>query len=1315
MFKSFKFKKWTAWVLTMFMVLSYVSPFKVLAAGEDVVNLQILATSDLHGKFMPYVYATDSENLNGSLAQLATVVKAQRAQNPNTILVDNGDTIQDNSNQIFLKDLDTKVHPMILAMNEMKYDTWTLGNHEFNYGVPTLEKIMAQFKGKALAGNVYKPDGTPLAAGYKIIEKGGVKVGIVGMTNPNITKWDAANLEGFKAESPITEARKVVNTIKGQVDVLVAVMHVGPTEEYQNDDGADVIAKAIPEFSAIVAGHAHSKIPENRSDDGTVITEPLNGGANLAKIDIKVTKGADGKYSVVDKKTDVKSSLINVDKTVPVDEALAEELKYYHETAIADARTVIGKLEGGDLVPAEEVKGIPTAQIQDTPMIDLINEVQMHYTGAKVSAAAAFSTTANIKAGDVTKAGVSNIYKYDNTLYKLEVTGAQLRKFMEWSASYYNTYKAGDLTLSFNENIRGYNYDMFDGVTYDVDITKAPGSRITNLKWLDGSLVRDDEKFILAVNNYRANSQLLADGGIFKGEAKPVLLEKDVKGDIGGVRELIGDYITNVKHGVIKPEVNNNWKVVGNNWDAKQREMAVKLINASKIKLPTSGDGRTPNVAPVTYDMALAANKIDVVSFNDFHGTLKEASSSSKDIGAAKLAGSINAVRAANPDTLVVAGGDLYQGSAMSNLKYGKPVSEVLKTIGIEASAIGNHEFDWGLDWISEWTKDGNFDFLASNIYSKTTGNPVTWAKPYKVVVKDGVKIGLIGLATPETAFKTKPENVKNIEFRDPVTAGNEWAKYLKETEKVDVVIALTHLGALQDKAKVITGEAADFAKAVKGVDAVISAHTHQSVAGVVNNIPVVQGYYNGRSLAKLSIYKDENGKIVKITPAVDDLYTRVKELPVDASVKAIVDKYNTELAPILNEVLGTTDKDLSHDKNAAGVSILGQWASDVMRAKAGTQIAIQNGGGLRTSIAKGDITMGKMYEVMPFDNTLFKMELKGSDIKKNIENGIANASIGWVQFSGMKVYYDINKAQGDRISAMYLMDGTKMDMDAYYTVVTNDFMATGGDGYNFSAGRNQLDTGVPIREALVEALRNLKAEGKVLSVTPIDYLIASAPPADNGAIANETEKVVEAVKAASNQSTIVVDITGNSIAAKEIFEAIKGQDKNVTFVKDGISWTFNGLDIKPELIKDIDLSLKTVSEELKNKEIAKMKAVVGKDVTIVPFSFNYDGPLPGEATVKVFIGKEWANKAVYVNRYYSDKNTYEIISEVTVDSEGYITFKTNHCSDYFVMEKAVSPDLPQTGSQIDMGVMVNLGSIIVMLGVALIFIDRRKRKNNAA
>ena len=484
-----------------------------------------------------------------------------------------------------------------------------------------------------------------------------------------------------------------------------------------------------------------------------------------------------------------------------------------------------------------------------------------------------------------------------------------------------------------------------------------------------------------------------------------------------------------------------------------------------------------------------AVKTIDLLTFNDFHGAVE---AGGKNQGIAKFAEAINEVKKENPNTIVVSGGDNFQGSAISNLTYGGPVNEFMESIGVVASAVGNHEFDWGVDKIAKWAKDGSYDYLASNIYDTTNSEPVTWAKPYKIVEVDGVKIGLIGLATPETAYTTKAENVSNLEFKDPIESAKTWAKVARDNG-ADVVIALTHLGSMQDyDTGEITGEAADLAKS-KTVDAVVSAHTHQLVSGKVDGIPVIQAYKQGRCLGDLKITIAKDGT-VDIEPSVTKLYE--KDLTEDAAAKAIYDKYSVNVQPILSEVLGTTDKELSHD-GFAGPSILGEWTSDVMRKAAGTQIAITNGGGLRTSIAKGNITMGNLYEVMPFDNTLVKMELKGSDLKKVIEHGIMNTDIGWVQEAGVMSTYD---SEG-KIVTMTLDDGTPINMDSYYTVCTNDFMATGGDKYDFTQGKNVVDTMIPIRDALV---KDIQAK-KTLSVEKIGYLVEAQSQANTTESATTT------------------------------------------------------------------------------------------------------------------------------------------------------------------------------------------------------------------
>lgn len=195
------------------------------------------------------------------------------------------------------------------------------------------------------------------------------------------------------------------------------------------------------------------------------------------------------------------------------------------------------------------------------------------------------------------------------------------------------------------------------------------------------------------------------------------------------------------------------------------------------------------------------------------------------------------------------------------------------------------------------------------------------------------------------------------------------------------------------------------------------------------------------------------------------------------------------------------------------------------------------------------------------------------------------------------------------------------------------------------------------------------------------------------------------------SKQTLNIDIKSNSIVKKEVFDAIKGTDKVVTFTGNNVSWTFNGRDITSSVVSDIDLSLKIVSADLKAKEAAKIKSVVGRDVPMISFSYNYDGPLPGTASVRVFISKDWANKLVNVCRYYADKNTYEIIqSNVKIDADGFVTYTTNHCSDYFVIDTATVSELPKTGSMIDTPALMIIGIFTMCIGIIISSRSRRRK-----
>ena len=550
---------------------------------QETRTVRIIATSDLHGKFCPWDYALNAESTSGSMAQLATAIAKYRTED--TILVDAGDTIQANSAEIFLGSED--VHPMVRAMNALKYDVWVTGNHEYNFGIDTIKKTIADLNCKALTGNVYDRDGKPIADGYTILEQNGVRIAVIGMVTPNIARWDASNLQGCNVTDPLEETRKIIENIKGKYDVLVGVFHMGIENEYglANSGVRDVLTKC-PEFDVMVSSHEHTLIP-SMDINGVLVVQNKFQAQTMSVIDLTLEKGSKNvKSADTDRKSEGWKLTSKSAESVTIadyeaDPAMMELLAEYDAQAREDAEEVIGRLEGGSLVPegtesenAERGSSdsnnpengsepIPAALTQDTALIDLINIVQMHYTGAAVSASALSGEGTNLKPGDIRKCDTAQIYKFSNTLYKLHMNGAQLKKYMEWSTGYFKTAEPGDTAVSINEDFPTYNYYMFAGVNYDVNLSREQGSRSENLTWPDGTPVRDEDEFDIAVNNYCANSQLLVPGVIYEdGEQLPVLMEMDVHGEIGGIRELILDYIRNVKGGVIHPECDQNWKIV---------------------------------------------------------------------------------------------------------------------------------------------------------------------------------------------------------------------------------------------------------------------------------------------------------------------------------------------------------------------------------------------------------------------------------------------------------------------------------------------------------------------------------------------------------------------------------------------------------------------------------------------------------------------------------------------------------------------------------------------------------------------------------
>lgn len=574
-------------LVLLLVLVVFMSGFSSFAYGDevdnDIIHLTILGTSDTHSNLYGYTYEDQTETTNNGVARISTFVKEIRASNPNTILIDTGDTFQGTilADAVYNKMLDV-THPVSKVFNHMKYDAMVLGNHEFNFGMSFVDKIVKELDMPVLAANAVYKDGRKLAEPYTIIERAGLKIGILGLTNPNAPRWDGEKVDSVDFSSVPEVGKKYAKILKEdeKVDILIVAAHVGMIPEYDEEngsDGAEKLLEEVPYIDVLLLGHYHTK--SNEIIGNTLVGSPRNSGRDVVKFDLIIEK-KDGKVVIVDRSV----TTVDMDGIEP-DQEIRDLIEKEHKATIdfinGEGDSESGISGGGifgeataDFQPKNEIEGIPEGKLRDTAVIDLIAKVQLEVSGADVTSVALFQDKSDIKAGKINYGDLFNIYKYDNTLYTVDVTGKELKAYMEWSAQHYNTWKPGDITISFDENVPGYLYDMFEGVEYKIDLSKPVGERIVDVKF-KGEPLRDDQILTLAVNNYRYSSGLKANkliSGNKKWESPKA------------IRDYLAEYIQRV--GVISPEVSNNWEIVGVDLNHPLRDEIIKLVNDKKLPVP---------------------------------------------------------------------------------------------------------------------------------------------------------------------------------------------------------------------------------------------------------------------------------------------------------------------------------------------------------------------------------------------------------------------------------------------------------------------------------------------------------------------------------------------------------------------------------------------------------------------------------------------------------------------------------------------------------------------------------------------------------
>jgi 2',3'-cyclic-nucleotide 2'-phosphodiesterase (5'-nucleotidase family) len=522
--------------------------------GEQRTHVVILQTTDMHGRVFPIDYYSNKYD-NVGITKVATLIKEARKTDPDLMLVDSGDTIQGTPLEYFHnKRNNTPPDPMMLAMNALHYDSMAVGNHEYNFGLKVLEKARSEARFPWLSANSYnKGTNEPHYTPYIVKEVNGVRVGVLGLTTPGIPNWEnVPNYAGLEFKETVSEAKKWVSILreKEKVDLVVITMHMGIEEDLRtgklnpaqvpNENAAIAIARQVPGIDVILMGHTHRDVP-SLVVNGVLLSQANRWASHVARVDLYLEKtAANNRWHVIAKAA----------RTIPVTEktAIDPEISQIGRPYDKETQDWLGRTIGES---AQELTG-REARYRDTAIIDLIQRVQLEAGKADVSMAAAFTLESHIPKGAVTVRNIAGLYEYENTLVTLELTGQQLKDALEHSAHYYRAFEPGkSLSELVDQRIPGYDFDMAEGVTYELDVTKPFGQRIQNLKF-KGQPLLPTQKLHVVTNNYRVNGG----GGYTMYKGAPVVYRSSEE-----VRELIIDWVERNKK--IPTEANNNWRIVG--------------------------------------------------------------------------------------------------------------------------------------------------------------------------------------------------------------------------------------------------------------------------------------------------------------------------------------------------------------------------------------------------------------------------------------------------------------------------------------------------------------------------------------------------------------------------------------------------------------------------------------------------------------------------------------------------------------------------------------------------------------------------------
>ncbi len=1080
----------------------------VFEAKSDSITVSILTTTDMHGRAYDWNSYTNSA-LSNNFLQAAKLVAERRAAVDDSILIDVGDILQGSALSSYnILQEGGENSPMATALRYIGYDAFVLGNHEFNYApqiqwnyynlLTSTDKAVVGQPVDVICSNVVETETNESVFSpyktftYKFEDGTTFTIGLLGFENMNNANWDvASHYEGCTFGHPDNTEKSYVyewenyygKEMQEKCDYIIVAMHSGEgnPDIYNQENQGGYFATHTTGVDMLLTGHNHQRNAvtlQNKNGEDVLVMN--GGGSTLGETVLTLKKGADGKVTVTagestmhplgsalgkdENGKDIRVPSPDFKSGDPNYDGLKDLITPLFERSDAFVNKKIGTVSGTwdtisnyYLTQSDSYDLVHKAQIWAACTDNNIDPTKEHVIsmttpvakwGWSVSSLLADGATS----GDISLRDCYSLYQYDNnTLYMIRMTGAQLKSWMQRTAQNYRVNDNGQLGGG------GFGCDTFYGVNYDVYVGNPDGQRVQNITYADGTSVKDDDTIYACLSSYRLSATKDSDAyGWFAST-----------GITSSSEEALWD-------ATISERFNN----VGG---------SVPLIIGEYIKEMTAeGKDITPG-RETKWTIHAEANPvktIEVFETTDVHGYLVDTSSGNESTFQYRMAYIANVVNEAranaeNDAVLLLDGGDIYQGTPVSNLTYGSALRAAFDAMGYDAVALGNHEFDWDVKTyaadedgtmsayeIGEFKGDSNIPVLAYNLYDTGTTNRASFVKDYVIVDKAGVKVALVGYI-PDYSMDIMTAKIAPYDIDPSIEKLNAKIESIVAAEDPDVVVVVAHASP-RGLANSVNSEL---------VDLVVGGHSHTVSYGVADNgVAYIQGNCQAKGYANAKIqFNTETKEVTVVNPSyvnstgrdnTQNLLDPEGNTKLDPTVLAISHASWDAVKDDMSEVLGVADQSITRRARIGNSSstIAGNWLTGLMleaTKELNTVVAFTNSGGIRCDLMANEgettrtVTVGDIYAITPFGNRLYTYDLTGAELAATVENSFKNSNYG-DQFSGMVVKYTAEPDGKDEegrpvrgartVVSIVLDDGTVVDIKdntKTYRVAVNEYCAT--------------------------------------------------------------------------------------------------------------------------------------------------------------------------------------------------------------------------------------------------------------------------------